>query len=65
MCFQEQNSTQALLWFKKIAFIKIDQEGGRRDWLVSPEDSLVTHDKKKTNKRMKIKHRHTELSRVE
>ena len=45
MCFQEQSSTQALLWFKKIAFIKIDQEkGGRRDWLVSPEDSLVTHE---------------------
>ena len=66
MCFQEQSSTQALLWFKKIAFIKIDQEkGGRRDWLVSPKDSLVTHDKRKTNTRMKIKHRHTELSRVE
>jgi len=26
---------------------------------VSPEGGLVTHDKKKTNKRMKIKHRHT------
>ena len=66
MCFQEQSSTQALLWFKKIAFIKIDQEkGGRRDWLVSPEDGLDTHDKEKINKRMKIKHKHTELSRVE
>jgi len=32
---------------------------------VSLEDGLVTHDKKKTNKRMKIKHRYTELSRLE
>ena len=45
MCFQEQSSTQALLWFKKIAFIKFDQEkGGRRDWLVSPKNSLVTRE---------------------
>ena len=61
MCFQEQVSIQALFLFKKIAFIKIDQEkGGRRDWLVSSEDSLVTHDKRKTNKRIEIKHRHTD-----
>ena len=32
---------------------------------MSPEDGLVTHDKEKTNKRMKIKYRHIELSRVE
>jgi len=32
---------------------------------VSPEDGLVTHDKKKANKKIKIKYRHTELSRVE
>ena len=66
MWFQEQSLTQVLFWFKRVAFIKLNQEkGGRRDWFVSSEDGLVTHDKKKANKRMKIKYRHTELSRVE
>jgi len=32
---------------------------------VSPENDLATHNERKTNKKMKIKHRHTELSRVE
>jgi len=62
MCFQERSLTQVFFWFKKIAFIKINQErGGRRDYLVSPEDDLAIHDERKINKRMKIKHKHTEF----
>jgi len=32
---------------------------------VSPENDLATHNERKTNKKLKIKHAHTELSRVE
>ena len=40
--------------------MKINQErGDRRDQLVSPENDLATHNERKTNKKMKFKHRHT------
>ena len=62
MCFQERSLTKVLSDSKNVAFMKISQEkGDRRDQLVSPEDDLATHDERKTNKRMKIKHKHTEF----
>ena len=42
--------------------MKISQErGDRRDQLVSPESDLATQYELKTNKRMKIKHKHTKF----
>ena len=62
MCFQEQSLTKVLSNSKSVAFTKISQErGDRRDQLVSPENDLATHYELKINKRMIIKHEHTEF----
>ena len=42
--------------------IKFNRERGvRKDQLVSPENDLATHYEMKTNKRLTIKHKHTEF----
>jgi len=62
MYFQERSLTKVLSDSKSVAFMKISQErGDRRDQLVSPENDLATHYELKTNKRMTIKHKHTEF----